>query len=168
VSYPVEVDKQVFWLVSYLTQESSKEQQLLIRQKDGEAKVDWESKVVYQPNDLDEFVANRVDEPKLFRVYLESVDYAAFYGFEFSDYKKYQSYKIMLKGRDDYLWGYAEIGSELNQQLQEKFVKKSSELGNKKRKKSPATILIKFPKNSMSAKCVSIEELVSDSWMLFE
>lgn len=158
---PLELDHRIFWLVSYLEEAGSEPKQILVEQGDREVKLDWESKVIYQPNDWDVFRKERTETASLFRVYLESVEEMAYYGYEFSDYKKYRCFKITLKDKDEYLWGYSEIDSDLDRELMGLFTRSS-----KGGIKAPAVIEIKYPKDSMSGMCVEIESLLSESWIL--
>lgn len=164
---PVEVNRRIFWLLSYRTMDSSEPKQILVEQSEQGVVMDWESHVAYQPKDPSEFVSKRWETPVPFRVYVENSGERAFYGYEFSDYKEYRGYKIMFRDRERYLWGYVKVGSELDKKMQSLF-KSGRNLSPGNRNQAPAMLELRYPEDSMSERCVHIEALLSDSWVQFD
>ncbi|GAA5496313.1 hypothetical protein Rhal01_02496 [Rubritalea halochordaticola] len=162
---PVEMDHYSFLVITYELEGEKGSSQLLIGESEqGVMAVDWESKVSYQTADWDKFRKEKVAEPTMFRVYLELTELSPFYGFEFSDYKKYRAYKVMLKDEEEYLWGYTELDSPVDQKLMQMAESELKATG--KMNKLPVIVKLRYLKNSMSDRCVVIDELVGKNWVL--
>lgn len=104
---PLTIDQQAnFWLVRVLTPSQSEEAVLVELKESGVAKVDWETFVCYQPMDWEVFARDRpADTTADFRVYVEK-DF--FYSHDFSDERKWRSYRLTAFGADQVLFGYVE------------------------------------------------------------
>lgn len=165
---PVEVGNHSFWVISYQLKGGKGRSQVLIGQDDqGRWAVDWESKVVYQPSDWDKFRKNKTTKPQLFRVYLEYMERSPFYGFEFSDYNKYRAFKVTVKDNEEYLWGYTIQGSKDDKALME-MVEKGAKASPLRSPRIPVMVKLRFLEDSMSDRCVVIDELVGTTWTLVE
>ncbi|NWK57279.1 hypothetical protein HW115_16775 [Verrucomicrobiaceae bacterium N1E253] len=77
--------------------------------------VDWESEVIYQPMAWKEYVKKRPLTPMHMRVRVQKDD---FYTHAFRDRTRYQCYKLTSLGSDDYLFGYIERGSDLEERME--------------------------------------------------
>lgn len=139
---------------------------LLEKQEDGTYRIDWETAVVYQAADWSAFVTSKNTEPHVFRVEAkERIDIGP-YLYEFSDDKKYQAYRIGIRGDNKkYLIGYAKKDSEVDK-IMKKLVLKESNNKRKSKIRAPMMLKLVFPKDAQSDQCVEIIEVTSDSWFL--
>ena len=71
-------------------------------------KVDWESWVGFADFPMEDFIAQRPSGPHVFRVRLGAVDY---YNFDFSDDRRWQSFRLTSPDGEHSLFGYAERGT---------------------------------------------------------
>lgn len=125
----------------------------------GGAKVDWETLVVYQPMDWDDFALDRpVAVPMDFRVYAEP-DH--FYSHEFGDAELYVCYRLTTPGGDETLFGYVERGAELAERMRVL-------LAQNKGGAMPMILKLHVPENLQSRRGVVISELLNPSWMFVE
>lgn len=139
---------------------------LLEKQEDGSYRADWETAVVYQPNDWSTFISTKSDKPSIFRVEAkERINYGP-YLFHFSDDEEYQAYRINIRGNaEKYLLGYAKKDSAADKKMKELVL--SEEDTNKNSKiTAPMILKLAFPKDAQSEQCVEIIEVVSESWFL--
>lgn len=122
----------------------------------GEAKVDWETFVVYQPMDWNEFAVGRPGGVTMdFRVYAEP-DY--FYSHEFADAEVYDCYRLTTRGGEETLFGYVERGGELAEKMR---VLLAQNQGGT----TPMILKLHLPENLESRRGVVITELVNPSWL---
>jgi len=137
--------------VDLLTDEHETRQLAFVETDDG-LKVDWESFAGWSEMPWDEFIAQRTTEPRLFRVILRVLEY---YNFDFTDEAFWQSYRLESPDGEHILFGYAERGSLLQQQLRPDVAKSSV----------AATLILKFPEGAASDNQVIIERFVADGWI---
>ncbi len=115
-------------------------------------KIDWESWAGWSEMTWEEFLNSKPTEAKMFRVILGSVDY---YNFDFSDEKKWKSYRLTSPDKEDSVFGYAEKESILAERLRL----------NADTKEARFMLLLKFPPNSRSTNQVLIEKVIADGWI---
>lgn len=161
--------------------EMSKDKRLALmleKQADGGYLVDWETAVIFQPDDWGQFVDSRSPKEHTFRVDLrDRSDYGP-YLYEFSDDRKYQAYRVNIRNDNvRFLIAYAKRDSEIDQRLKE-MLNSGSETRSKSRLKTdieitrsgrsnkviPLTLTLVFPENAQSSQCVEIIDIVSESW----
>ncbi|MGJ8672088.1 hypothetical protein [Rubritalea sp.] len=130
---------------------------------DGLSLIDWETDVIYQPSNWEEFIAVRSTRPHTFRVFLQVAQLTGFHGYEFADYTKYRCFKVTIPGRKDYLWAYSEIGSQLDLKLVSLITSGGRRNINTARTVR-AMVELEFPEKSQSAMCVSIDALLQAGW----
>lgn len=137
---------------------------LLEKQTDGTYRVDWETAVIYQPSDWNEFVNTRSSKPHVFRVEVkERIDYGP-YLYNFSDDNKYQAYRIAIRGNTDrFLIAYAKKDSEVDG-VMKRVLLIQDQVKPKSKKTGSMTLKLKFPKKAQSDQCVEIIEVVSETW----
>lgn len=137
--------------VDLLTDEYETRQLAFVETDDG-LKVDWESFAGWSEIPWDEFIAQRPTEPRLFRVILRVLEY---YNFDFTDEAFWQSYRLESPDGEHIIFGYAERGSLLQQQLRPDVARSSI----------AATLILRFPEGAASDNQVIIERFVADGWI---
>ena len=115
-------------------------------------KVDWESFVGWSEMSWEEFLATKPSEPKVFRVVVRQVEY---YNFDFADDLQWQSYRIESPDGQHQIFGYAERGSLISQQLRSQ----SSE------EAVSATLALRFPQDKTARNQVVIDRYVMEGWV---
>jgi hypothetical protein len=126
--------------------------QLAFVETDAGLRVDWESFVGWSEMPWEEFIARRVTKPLLFRLTLNLVEY---YNFDFTDDAFWQSYRLESPDGEHVLFGYAERGSLLQQQLRPDVSKSTI----------AATLILRFPEDAAAGNQVIIERFVEDGWI---
>lgn len=160
---PVVVEDQTMWQV-YVEVDAKKEGLLVEMMDDGSVKVDWELEVVYQPTDLDQFRNQRSTQPSVFRVLIQGAQLEGFHGYSFSNYNKFRCYKVTIPKRDEYLWAYTEIGSDLDKQWFN-FITSGTGEGFDRAEPKAVMLELYYPENSQSARCVHLGMLLKSGWM---
>jgi hypothetical protein len=145
-----------FWTASVVMGDRQTHYLILEVLESGEALVDWEAWVCYQPILWDDFVARRPARTPLdFRVYAER---DLFFSHEFEDSTRWASFRLTAKGSTEVLFGYARVGSDVEQELQ-KWIDE-----NDGRKIAPI-LRLGFPEGYRSPRGVVIEKLLSSRWV---
>lgn len=118
--------------------------------------VDWESFVGYSEMTLKEFISNKPEEPKLFRLHANSDDY---FNFQFSE----EEYRCLyLRNPEDTksVYGYIKRGSVADGQLS-----RIAESGQSIRF---LTLKIHYPKKIGGNNQTIIDEIVTSGWLIRE
>ena len=127
----------------------------LRRQTDGSFRLDWESFVGASGMGWQQFVTERPTNPVLFRVYAESSSY---FNYEFNDDKKYASIRMESPDGVTIVYGYAEKGTPLADQVLSLF--------NDETKRATLTVSLAFPENAKSKDCVKLVDIIAERWFL--
>lgn len=139
-------------LIEVRTRKFESRQLVFIETKDG-LKIDWECWVGWSDMTWPALLASMPTTPQLFRVIVKRVDY---YNFEFSDDKKWHSYRLESLDGEHMLFGYVERDSALDGQIQ-----LSPDVGQ-----MPMILRIRFTAAAVAAsKQVLIEAKVADGWI---
>lgn len=115
-------------------------------------KVDWESFVGWSEMSWEEFLATKPSEPKVFRVVVRQVEY---YNFDFADDLRWQSYRLESPDGQHQIFGYAERGSLISQQLRSP----SSD------EAISAMLTLRFPQDKTARDQVVIDRYVMEGWV---
>ncbi|MEP4078495.1 hypothetical protein [Haloferula sp.] len=161
VFQPLDLEGRLFWLTTCMVEGEEPETILMEQTEDGRVFVDWESQVCYQPIPWDEYVEKRPERENLaFRVYLQP-DKGGFFSHEFRDEDLWSVYRLTTKNSYEYLFGYVEKGSELDEKLIEV---------SEKNRGYPAALLLNLaiPEGTTSPRGVVIKELLSERWALVD
>jgi hypothetical protein len=162
---PIMSSSAVKWRVDARLPEAGQSKYLILETDEaGVSLVDWETDVIYQPSDWEKFISVRSTRSHTFRVFIQGAQLSGFHGYEFADYSKYRCFKIWIPGREDYLWGYTEIGSLLDAQLVSLITSGGRRNINTNRRVR-AILALKYPEKSQSASCVFIDELTQAGWI---
>lgn len=160
VSPMLKRDDLEIWRAEYIDDQEKKRALLVEVTPEHEVRVDWETFVCYQPMDWDDFVDQRPEgKPMQFRVYLEP-DAGNLYAFEFRDEERWQGYQLTARESQEFLIGYVERGGEIDMQIRQM-------LYLNRGGKVALILTLSVPENVQSLRGVKIDELVSDSWLIF-
>lgn len=154
---PASVPGGAFWIIRAEVRDRDGEPQNLIVEQigDTDVRVDWETHVCYQPMDWDRYVAERPTTAMDFRVWVTPDSH---YSHEFSDAGRWRCYRIMTRGSEEHLFGYAPADSDIARELDGYF---QSNPGGK------ATVIarLRVPAGISSPHGVVVEKLVEPRWM---
>ena len=145
-----------FWMITVILA-NGKSHNLIVENLDsGDALIDWETFVCYQPIPWDDFATHRPTGRSLdFRVYVERDN---FYSHEFGNSDRWTSFRLTALDSSETLFGYAPAGSDLalaiNQQI---------DAGDKRK----ATLILRLaiPELLKSRRGVVIEKLLGKHWI---
>lgn len=160
VLQPLTLDREgEFWL--YIVDVSNQDRNHLIVEitESGDAKIDWESLVSYQPLPWDKFTSERpIGVSYDFRVYAEP-DY--FHTDEFADSSVWDCYRLTAVDGDAPLFGYIKNSESSAQNF-------SSQFDTQNPQPIPVILRLTFPEGAKNLVAVKIEEIVSSGWMYLE
>ncbi len=125
----------------------------------GEARIDWETAVCYQPMKWDDFARTR---PKVgfydFRVYVEQ---DTFYSHEFADSYQWNCFKLSALDSNETLFGYAKANGEISNKI--------LDLLHRNGARGTSMILrVKIPEGLQSERGVVIEKLMNPRWLYID
>ena len=120
--------------------------------------IDWESDVCYQPVEIADYIAEKPTDPVDLRVFAQPDN---FYVFEFSDSEKYQCLKLTFRDNDEFLFGYVERNTPVNERLKSHF-QKVRQAGSTQAE--PLFLKVRFLEDSKAERGVLIEEFISARW----
>lgn len=154
----VKIDGSSFVVGRVVMVDGSRRALLLEHLENGSFKVDWESDVCYLPVPWDEFVSKRPTEHLVMRVHARPDNFYA-YGF---DEDRYDCFQLTAQGSDDYLFGYTVKGGEASIAMRTFFMQTRKLAGDKA---EPVTLLLRFPEDGGSKKCVHIDRMMAPRWI---
>ena len=145
-----------YWMAS-LTYEQSGRRNLIVQSgEEGDARVDWETAICYQPMDWDEYVRDRPFGTTMdFRVYLEP---DSLYSHEFQDSVLWDCYKLTALDSEEVLFGYIKAGDSSAEILRQWFQRFPSR---------PASMIVRLslPAGMESPRGVVIDRVLSVRWI---
>ena len=118
--------------------------------------VDWESFVGYSELTLKEFISNKPEEPRLFRLHANSDDY---FNFQFSE-EEYRCLYLRNPEDTESVYGYIKRGSVADGQLS-----RIAESGQSIRF---LTLKLRYPKKIGGNNQTIIDEIVTSGWLIRE
>ena len=154
---PLTFDNQAnFWMASVNLDNQEKRNLLVEILPSGEARVDWETLVCYQPMRWDDFAKAKPRGTSFdFRVYVEQ-DH--FFSHEFADSSHWNCFRLTAMDSDETLFGYAKADSELSKTLLEQL-----QLNGGGRASMILRLVI--PEGLQSRSGAVIEKLMSPRWL---
>jgi hypothetical protein len=150
-----------FWIASVTIGDGSTKQLLVEETENGVFQVDWETAVTYQPMPWDDYALDRPADTLLdFRV---TVVEDNFFSHEFADAERWASFRLTVPGATEFLWGYAQRGSETERII--RAVLEAS--GNPAR---PASMILRLglPAGMASRRGVVIDKVLSPRWVFID
>lgn len=110
----ITMDEVPFVYVSVRLTNGGRADLLLEQLGDGSYKVDWESNVCYLPFSWGDFVKQGHEKAFDMRVFVEV---ANVYLYEFSDEERYQCFRVSTRDSEEFVYAYAEKGSEVEKSI---------------------------------------------------
>lgn len=157
---PLTLDKKAnFFTTNVILSDGKTRSVILEILPSGEAKIDWETLVGYQPMNWDRFATTRPqNEPMDFRV-IVSID--NFFSHEFADAEKWTCFKLTARDSEETLFGYAQRQGEVEQSLLKVIQQNNWQ---------PTAMILRLsiPVQLQSRKGVVIEKLVSPRWIIVD
>lgn len=157
---PVTLDNRAnFWFANCLLDDGSETQVLVEVLSEKDAKVDWETHVVYQPIPWDEFAAKREGgSTESFRVFAEE-DH--FYSHEFADSENLVSLRLTSLHSSEVLYGYVERNSAVWGEMEMQLEKTPG-------RPSPMILRLHVPGGLNSPRGVVIREMIAPRWLFID
>ncbi len=152
--HPLTIEGRPFWVVSVAVEEGEPHDFLVEQLEDDRVRIDWETKVVYQPVPWDAFVSGEAGvESGEFRVRLRR---DVFYTSDYPE-EDWQSYRLTAPGSEEYLFGFVPREGTLASRVEE-----VAGLG----RFEPAAAILKLSLDGDRSilRTVRIDELVSPNW----
>jgi len=148
-------DRASFWQIGCYLTDGTKREMIMEELPDGRIAVDWETSVVYQPMDWNDYTRTRPAGSFDFRVMLEP---DSFYSHEFANTGRWSSFRLTTLNGDSALSGYALRNSEITRYIEN--------LVSRNRGKPVALILrLSIPPDLKSPRGVVIEKVLSEHWV---
>lgn len=147
--------------------------QTLVCEEDevGTLKVSWMMETGYQSEDVRGFVNEGKVTPCRVRALVVPMSQRGYYGYEFSDYRKYRCFllKVRLEGKTEKLWGYTEKGTELDRMMTTSLRRIHAEnVWGQHKQGYPMTLSLVYPVDRESKNCVQIVQLNQTSWLALD
>lgn len=125
----------------------------------GEARIDWETFVCYQPMKWDTFAIQRPTGTSYdFRLYIEPDN---FFSHEFTDSQRWFCFRLTALDSDETLFGYAPIGGEACAQI-------TALINQNHGQKASVILRVNVPAGLQSRTGVVIEKLLSPRWLYLD
>jgi hypothetical protein len=148
-----------FWMTSIVLSNDQTRHLLLEILASGEARIDWETMVCFQPMKWDDFAVQRPPGKSLdFRVYVER---DSLYSHEFMDATRWVCFRLTAQESEETLFGYAPAKSEIALTLI-KLLKQNP--------KHKAALILRLgsPAALQSRRGVVIEKLINERWLYLD
>lgn len=145
-----------FWSASVVLADHSTLQIIVETTESGEALIDWETVVCYQPMNWDDFVAQRPAGAAMdFRVTARPDNY---YNHEFGNSERWTCFRLTAPGSGECLYGYAPAGSAVERDIQREIDQNDSR---------EATLILRLRRSpgQQSPNGITIEKLLSPRWI---
>jgi hypothetical protein len=145
-----------FWMIA-VTLANGKTHNLIVEiMESGEARIDWENLVCYQPIPWDDFATQRPTGTSLdFRVMVESDN---FYSHEFANSEHWTCFRLTVPDSSETLFGYAPAGSDLAKAL-------NQQIDASNKHQASLILRLVIPERIQSHRGVVIEKLLSQHWL---
>ncbi len=148
-----------YWMASVEFDNEATRNLLLEILPTGEARVDWETLVCYQPMKWDDFALQKPRGTSLdFRVYVEQ-DH--FFSHEFSDSNRWNCFRLTALESEETLFGYVHTDSVLSKDLLDLLKRNGG-------RRSSVILRLVIPEGIQSHSGVVIEKLMSPRWLYLD
>lgn len=148
-----------YWMASVELDNREKRNLLLEILPSGEARIDWEMLVCYQPMKWDDFATKKPREVSMdFRVYVQQ-DH--FFSHEFADSNRWNSFRLTALDSDETLFGYVQSGSALSQEI-------IAQLQRNPRHRASMILRLVIPEGIQSHSGVVVKKLMSPRWLYMD
>ena len=125
----------------------------------GEARIDWETAVCYQPMKWDDFARTRPKGISYdFRVYVEQ---DTFYSNEFADSYRWNCFKLSALDSEQTIFGYAKANGEISNKILDL-------LNSNGARRTSMILRVNIPEGLQSPSGVVIEKLMNPRWLYID
>jgi hypothetical protein len=157
---PVTLDKQAnFWMATVELDNHENRNLLIEILPSGEARLDWETLVCYQPMKWDEFATKKPKGTSMdFRVYVERDN---FFSHEFANSDRWNCFRLTAMDSDETLFGYVNTDSELSKEILDEFTHNGG-------RRASMILRLVIPEGIQSRSGVVIEKLMSPRWIYID
>lgn len=148
-----------FWTTSVELEDKTNRSVVLEILDSGEAKVDWETSICYQPLDWTAYALERpAGKSYDFRVYVEQDN---LFSHEFADSSQWNSFRLTALDSIETLFGYARTTSPVSRDILE-------QLKYNKGGRTPMILRVTIPEGLQSRRGVVIEKLMNPRWLYLD
>jgi len=148
-----------FWLASVKQSDDITKNIILQINEAGEALVDWETYVSYQPMNWTDYAKYRPAGTTMdFRVYARQDN---LFSYEFSNPAQWLCFQLNAQDSDEYLYGYVDANSEVAQQLLREINRNNGEAAS-------LILRLYIPENIEAKRAVIIKQMVYNNWLFID
>lgn len=157
---PLTLDNQAnFWMATVMLESREKRNLLIEITPTGEALIDWETLVCYQPMKWDDFAKTKPRGSSYdFRVYVEPDN---FFSHEFADSTHWNCFRLTALDSEETLFGYATTDSEISKTILDLLQRNGG-------RRSSMILRLGIPEGLQSRSGVVIEKLLSPRWLYID
>lgn len=157
VFHPLDLEGRLFWLVSCVLEDDTTQPGILVEQMpDGAVKIDWETRVCYQPMIWDRFVNELPQGRDLdFRVYL-SPDYDNYHVHQFNE-EDWEGYRLTTRDSQEFLFGFVPRGGELDERIRRSLARS---------RRVSLVLRLRVAEGSLARRSAEIVDIVSPQWAI--
>lgn len=148
-----------FWLASVSQSDDLTKNIILQINEAGEALVDWETYVCYQPMDWTKYSKYRPAGTTMdFRVYARPDN---LFSHEFNNPSQWLCFQLNAQNSDEFLYGYVDTSSEVAKQL-------LTEINHNNGEAASLILRLYIPENLEAKRAVIIKEMVCNNWLFID
>jgi hypothetical protein len=148
-----------YWMATVELDDRETRNLLLEVLPSGEARIDWETLVCYQPMKWDDFATKKPRSTAMdFRVYVEQDN---FFSHEFADSNRWNCFRLTALDCDETLFGYVKSDNPLAKQLLEQLQRNNGH-------RASMILRLVIPEGIESHSGVMIEKLLSSRWLYLD
>lgn len=148
-----------FWLASVRQSDDITKNIILQINEAGEALVDWETYVCYQPMNWTDYAKYRPAGTTMdFRVYARPDN---LFSHEFSNPSQWLCFQLNAQDSDEFLYGYVDTSSEVAQQL-------LTEINHNNGEAASLILRLYIPENLEAKRAVIIKQMVYNNWLFID
>jgi len=148
-----------FWLATVKLSGDISKNIIMQITDNGEALIDWETYVCYQPMDWTDYVNHHPAGTTMdFRVYARLDN---FFSHEFNNPTQWLCYQLNAQGSDEFLYGYVDATSETAREMLIAMSRKSSDAAS-------LILQLYIPEHLESKRGVIINKVVCDDWLFVD
>ncbi|MFN6094453.1 MAG: hypothetical protein ACK49J_05630 [Verrucomicrobiota bacterium] len=148
-----------FWLASVRQSDDLTKNIILQINEAGEALVDWETYVCYQPMDWTDYANYRPAGTTMdFRVYVRPDN---LFSHEFNNPSQWLCFQLNAQNSDEFLYGYVDTSSEVAKQILMETSRNNGEAAS-------LILRLYIPEKLEAKRAVIIKEMVCNNWLFFD
>ncbi len=148
-----------FWLASVKQSDDITKNIILQINEAGEALIDWETYVCYQPMDWTDYVNHQPAGTTMdFRVYARLDN---LFSHEFNNPSQWLCFQLNAQDSDEFLYGYVDASSDVARQILMETSRNNGEVAS-------LILRLYIPENLQAKRAVIIKKIICDKWLFVE